>query len=49
MRDTLTRAEREAMAHFSCNVCKALLLLIEIGPHFRVKHPDARPSVSERP
>jgi len=48
MSDSLTKAEREAMASHTCDLCGVLLLVIEVGPHFRIKHPTERPRVTKR-
>jgi hypothetical protein len=47
-RDPLKLADRQAMARYACDVCGAALLLVEIGPHFRIRHADERPSVTDR-
>lgn len=46
--DPLTFTERVGMASHRCDLCGALLLLIEIGPHYRTLHPNDAPRVTAR-
>jgi hypothetical protein len=47
-RDPLRRSDRASMAPWSCDHCGALLLSLEVGPHYRAKHPDDAPRVTRR-
>lgn len=47
-RDPLTRAERASIAPFVCGRCGALLLSLEVGPHYRTRHPEDAPQVARR-
>ena len=44
----LSPSDRAALASHTCDLCGALLLLIEIGPHYRDRHPNDAPRVTKR-
>lgn len=47
-RDPLARRDRESIAPWSCDLCGAVLLTVEVGPHYRARHPDNAPRVTTR-
>jgi hypothetical protein len=49
-RDPLSPSDRASMAPFRCETdsCGALLMSLEVGPHYRAKHPDDAPRVTRR-
>ena len=44
----LSPRDRDALASHTCDLCGAALLLVEIGPHYRERHPDDAPRVTAR-
>lgn len=46
--DPLTPRERESIAPWSCELCGAILLSLEVGPHYRARHFDDAPKVARR-
>ena len=44
----LSPRDRDALAGHACDLCGALLLLMEVGPHFRLAHVDDAPRVTAR-
>jgi hypothetical protein len=47
-RDPLRPADRASIAPWSCDRCGAMLLSLEVGPHYRTRHPEDAPRVSRR-
>lgn len=43
--ETLSAKDRNDLARHECAICGAKLLTIEVGRHYRLKHPDDRPEV----
>lgn len=41
----LSAKDREALASHECVLCGAKLLALEVGRHYRLKHPNDRPEV----
>jgi len=46
--DPLRTRDRASIAPWSCDRCGALLLSLEVGPHYRARHVDDAPKVSRR-
>lgn len=46
--DPLRPRDRASIAPWSCNRCAAVLLTLEVGPHYRARHADAAPEVTRR-
>jgi hypothetical protein len=44
--DRMSAKDRAALASHSCDRCGAALLIMEIGGHYRRKHPDDAPRVT---
>lgn len=47
-RDPLAARDRSSIAPWTCDRCGALLMSLEVGPHYRARHPDDAPRVTRR-
>jgi hypothetical protein len=44
--DPLRTKDRATMAPWRCDLCLSALMLVEVGPHYRARHPEDRPRVT---